>query len=69
MDLDEAASLELESSDRLSEYEINWLAEGKVTPVKDQLECGSCWAFAASTVLESKVAIEENTTPVRLSEQ
>ena len=35
VDLDEAASLELESSDRLTEYEINWLAEGKVTPVKD----------------------------------
>lgn len=49
--------------------DIDWIAEGKVSPVKSQGGCGSCYSFTAMTVLESQIAIAENTTPVRLSEQ
>lgn len=39
---------------------INWVEKGKVSPVKNQGPCGSCWTFATTTVLETIYAIREN---------
>jgi len=47
---------------------IDWRTHNVVTPVKDQGQCGSCWAFSTTGAVESAYAIKHGSL-ISLSEE
>jgi len=49
--------------------EINWVDQGKVSSVKNQGQCGSCWSFSAAEAIEGAYAIHTGKNAISLSNQ
>ena len=56
------------SDDSKLPSQVDWRASGLVTDVKNQMECGSCWAFSAVAAMEGQHA-KKTGKLVSLSEQ
>ena len=60
-------AVEIESFE-MPNIEIDWTTRGGVSPIKNQGQCGSCWAFSSTGVTESWALISARLV-VSLSEQ
>jgi cathepsin L len=47
---------------------VNWVSTGALNPVQNQGQCGSCYAFSATCVIESQVYLQTKKL-LKLSEQ
>lgn len=60
---------EVELSKKEADFVFDWRAQNKVNPtMKEQDNCGACWAFATTAALESQYMIKKDQS-ISLSEQ
>jgi len=65
-----AASLENPAMPELVDAAVvDWRTHGAVSPVKDQGNCGSCWAFSTTEAIESQWFLFNGTLPTLSPQQ
>jgi len=62
------ANIELLDTSNLAD-DVNWVTAGAVTPVKNQGQCGSCWAFSTTGSVEGAEFLFGTKSLTSLSEQ
>jgi len=57
------------SKDQAIPTSFDWRSKGAITPVKNQGDCGSCWAFSATEQIESIWFLNNGILPVLSPQQ
>merc|ERR1711953_11500 len=59
----------LDAAVESSPTSVDWRSKGAVSAVKDQGECGSCWAFSATEEIESQIFMTTGKLPQLSTQQ